>query len=154
MKNISLVLFVLIGLSACGTRTASESAVESADNPSQPSREDLTYQNVNPAMIEALNADILARGVTGPEDIMAAYIPRDPGAEGNYRYTPTVTDADGGQKVVTLVEEGLMDDARAGRKVVMTLAPEGSGWKVVALKETYKCWPGRGHEDWGAAPCE
>ena len=85
---------------------------------------------------------------------MAAYIPMDPGAEGNYRYTPTVTDADGGQKVVTLVEEGLMDDARAGRKVVMTLAPEGSGWKVVALKETYKCWPGRGHEDWGAAPCE
>lgn len=155
MKNSLTLLFVLVGLSACGPRHTQETSNASTEvRQPQESADAEMYRLVDPERIEALNQAILSQGLGSPEAILAAYAPKDPEAEGNYSYTHTMTDVTGGRKEITLVEEGLMDDSMSGRKLIMTLAPDGAGWKVVALKETYKCWPGRGHEDWGAAPCQ
>jgi len=40
-----------------------------------------------------------------------------------------------------------------GKKIVMELHKKGPKWIVYSLKKNWKCWPNRGHQDWGIEYC-
>jgi hypothetical protein len=100
-----------------------------------------------------LNEKILAGKMSTDEQLINTYAPRDMEAEGNYSYTVNGKDLDNGQRELTLVESGLMDDSILRRKVIMSLAQADGVWKIISMKESYQCRTGRGHEYWSADPC-
>ena len=55
---------------------------------------------------------------------------------------------------VTVMDEGLLDDSVSSEKLVLKLK-RGSGgvWKVLSGQRSWKCWQGRGHQNYSAVPC-
>lgn len=55
---------------------------------------------------------------------------------------------------LTIINDGLLDDSVRGEKFVYELSKEASGvWKVASAIKAWRCWPGRGHEEFSALPC-
>lgn len=57
------------------------------------------------------------------------------------------------QWVAHLVVEGLMDDSVKGEQILMVAEKKGQQWKVISIKKNWKCYPGRGHQDWTTELC-
>jgi hypothetical protein len=73
--------------------------------------------------------------------------------EGNYtEETVTLSDT-GGTQVVLFTRLGLPDDSVRGIRHRLELVPKGAQWQLTWAGRQLTCWPGRGHEDWGTAPC-
>lgn len=60
----------------------------------------------------------------------------------------------GNRVLVTVTQEGLLDDSvRAVRyRLLMRRRPDGT-WRIFSVERTQRCWAGRGHEQFTAAPC-
>ena len=112
-----------------------------------------TFVTIPQEKVDAVNAAIVADNLVTDEEIMGVYAAKSNEAEGRYSYSLTSAATDMDNKTITMVEEGLMDDVVAARKVVMTLAIHEGNWIVTGIKENYKCYPGRGHENWSAELC-
>mgnify|MGYP001618561841 CR=1 FL=1 len=54
---------------------------------------------------------------------------------------------------VTLIRSKISDDSMEGEKLVMIVKFDGTKWKVLVVERNWKCYPGRGHTDWGIDPC-
>lgn len=113
-----------------------------------------SYREVDPAKIEQINLVLSSGRHNSDEEVMRVYAPKYANAEGKYSYQLSKTELPGGLKELTLVEDGLMDDAVMGRKVIMILDTKGNKLKLISIKETFKCWPGRGHESWSSEACK
>jgi hypothetical protein len=111
------------------------------------------FREIPTQVVDQLNAKIQSGNLVSIEQIMQCYAPRDSTAEGNYKYSISQQNQSNGEKEIILLEENLMDDATAGRKVIMTLGLVNNTFHIRSIKENSRCWPGRGHENWGAEPC-
>lgn len=54
---------------------------------------------------------------------------------------------------VTLIHDYMLDDSQKGLKLILFAEKTDAGWQVKAIKKNWKCWKGRGHEDWGVELC-
>lgn len=111
------------------------------------------YYQVKQSVIDSLNSSLSSKNFSTPEEIIEAVYPKEPKAEGKYSYTITKGNGTGNESTLTLISEGIPDDSMYALKVEMAVINENGQWKILRIKEAYKCWPGRGHEEWGAAPC-
>lgn len=89
--------------------------------------------------------------ITKPEDIAALYRPRQTETEGRYSYTVYSTVTSHNQTEITVVEEGLADDAVEGVKTVLVITKNNNAFRVISIKENYKCY--RGHKAWSSEKC-
>jgi len=112
-----------------------------------------SFNVVDVATIAQLNQKIVDQNLKTGEEIMRAYNSEKSADEGNYTYTVTEKNVDEKTLEVTLIEDGILDDSVAGQKVVMTLKKTNGTFKVVLIKKNYKCWQGRGHQNWSAELC-
>lgn len=48
---------------------------------------------------------------------------------------------------------GLRDDSVRDERLRLTVVPAGGSWELVGAARQVRCWPGRGHEDWGPDRC-
>jgi hypothetical protein len=110
-----------------------------------------TFNTIEAVAVDTLNKTIAAKKLSKNEDIMNAYAPKSKETEGNYTYTITENKIGENTREITLVEDGLLDDSKAGRKLVMTVDKTN---KVLSIKENHKCYAGRGHETWGTENCK
>jgi hypothetical protein len=56
---------------------------------------------------------------------------------------------------VTVETTGLRDDSIEGQKVTVVLRRSGGGaWSVISASRGQRCWPGRGHTNYSAEPCQ
>ncbi len=149
----ALFSLLILALWACQPQeketdqTATEETTKS-EEPAKP-KEDVQYVDVSKfnqelaSMSEALS----------PEAIMKKYYPHEAGEEGNESVNINQTQLDNGNTEVTLIHDNMLDDAVKATKLVMELEPKGDQFTVASLKKSFKCRQGRGHADWGAAPC-
>ncbi|MFZ9387254.1 MAG: hypothetical protein ACO25B_05180 [Chitinophagaceae bacterium] len=149
-KILPLIIVTVLVLCSCKNRKNTGEPPVSNPPVEQPSE---SFKSIDSSAIDGLNKSIASGTLNTAEEIISAYAPRDSTAEGKYAYTITKTETENNTTEVTLIEEGLMDDSRAGRKVIMTLVLENDRYKIISMKENYKCWSGRGHETWGVEPC-
>ncbi|MFZ1527668.1 MAG: hypothetical protein WAT19_02895 [Ferruginibacter sp.] len=56
--------------------------------------------------------------------------------------------------LITLINQALEDDSLSAEKIEITAEKKDQYWKVIEIRESWKCWPGRGHTGWGAEPCD
>ena len=73
--------------------------------------------------------------------------------EGNYSEEPELLSKTATQQVVLFTQLGLPDDSVRGQRHRLEFEPQGANWKLTWAGRQVQCWPGRGHEDWGTAPC-
>jgi hypothetical protein len=117
------------------------------------------------AQQEVLNADpgraafetvALPNGnLVGPDPMALAqdlYGIREP-VEGNYSEVPELLSETATRQVVLFTQVGLPDDSVRGQRHRLELVPQGDEWQLIWAGRQVQCWPGRGHQDWGTAPC-
>lgn len=136
---VSLILLVVAGVSfvACASK----------------SKDKIKYRVIEEDRVELLNHQITDSGIVTPESVASLYQPKDEFAEGNYSYQVTIRDLESNLLEITIQEEGLMDDSVFGVIAVLKVEKKNSSLKVVQIKEAYKCWPNRGHQDWSPEFC-
>lgn len=54
---------------------------------------------------------------------------------------------------ITLIQDKFPDDSVRGSRTILLIEKLGVLWKVKAIKESFKCWKGRGHTSWSIKPC-
>jgi hypothetical protein len=77
----------------------------------------------------------------------------DEPVEGNYTEKVVKLAASADEQVVLFTRMGLPDDSVRGLRYRLEFASQGGEWGLVWAGRQAICWPGRGHEDWSAAPC-
>ena len=55
--------------------------------------------------------------------------------------------------LVTIEEEGLLDDSIKGSMLILRLEQKGELWLVNKATRVWKCWPNRGHVEYNSEPC-
>jgi hypothetical protein len=113
----------------------------------------INYLNIDSKEIERVNAEIASQSFNSAEEVMLYYMPKEPFPEGNYVYELSKKKISANESEITALTDGLLDDSRKGRKVVMSITHKGNSYKILSIKESYKCYKNRGHEEWGPAFC-
>lgn len=151
---------ILVGVSAMSCKdkstTTTPAEVETSTPVDQTKIESAIeeYELIPQEAVDKLNDEIQREKLTSVEDIMRFYAPEDTGAEGKYTYDITVLQmSNSSTTLVTLVEDGINDDSMRAKKVVMNIASKEGKLVVTKIKQSYKCWEGRGHSDWNASYC-
>lgn len=114
---------------------------------------DIEFRTLEEDRVEALNERLSEVEISSVEEIANVFMPKDDFAEGNYSYAVTVNDLKTNLYELTITEEARMDDSVSGLMSVLKVEKDGDDFKVLEIKEAYKCWPNRGHEEWGAEFC-
>lgn len=113
----------------------------------------IQYRDIEADKVELLNQRIVEKNIKSIEEIAQLYRPKDSDAEGNYSYE-VITSEKNKYQLITIKEEGLNDDSLYGILTVITLEEIGlNTWNAISIKEAYKCWPNRGHQEWGPEFC-
>lgn len=113
----------------------------------------IEYRDIDLAKVERLNQQIEEKGITTLEDIAQLYRPKDSYTEGNYSYE-VMTQEKEKTFEVSIKEEGLMDDSLYGILTLIELKKNTEKkWEAISIKEAYKCWPNRGHQEWSPEFC-
>lgn len=73
--------------------------------------------------------------------------------EGNYSQGVELLSETAGRQVVLFTQVGLPDDAVRGQRYRLELVPAAAGWRLTWVGRQVQCRSGRGHQDWGSAPC-
>lgn len=136
---MSFILLVAVGISFIGCDLKS--------------KEKIKFRVIEEDRIELLNHQIIDSGIVTLESVASLYQPKDEFSEGDYSYQVTVRDLESNLFEVTIQEEGIMDDSIYGVISVLQIEKDKSILKVVQIKEAYKCWPNRGHQDWSPELC-
>ena len=55
--------------------------------------------------------------------------------------------------LVTIEEEGLLDDSISGSMLILRMERKGAVWNVNKATRVWKCWPNRGHVVYNSTPC-
>ncbi|HLS29679.1 MAG TPA: hypothetical protein VK021_02360 [Flavobacteriaceae bacterium] len=89
-----------------------------------------------------------------PSDVMKLYYPHELKTdEGNETIEICEKRGKNDHIIVTLIHDNLLDDSQKAVKYVMELKKTNDKWTVVSVKMNWKCWPDRGHTDWGTDYC-
>jgi hypothetical protein len=55
---------------------------------------------------------------------------------------------------ITVTDDGYLDDSVRGMKQIMIMERDRYGvWKLTSYSKGWRCWSGRGHDDYSAKPC-
>ena len=134
-------LILIFGLLAgCGGQP---SGPESGSGVSDPGRG--AFESVALPEANTLGADpkALARTLYGNAEPV----------EGNYSEEAVTLSDSGSEQVVLFTRLGLPDDSLRGLRYRLEFLRQGGQWQLAWAGRPVSCWPGRGHEDWGTAPC-
>lgn len=112
------------------------------------------YRIIDVDHINSLNERIHSKKISSKEDIMREYKPEDTSAGGNYSYEIKIMNTEGmDTALVLLTVDGLQDDSVRSIKVLMRVKAENNTLTVEQIKESYRCYEGRGHTEWSAYSC-
>lgn len=151
---------ILVGVSAmsCKDKSATTTPAEvETSTPVDQTKIDSAieeYELMTQETVDKLNEAVQREKLTSVEDIMRFYAPEDKEAEGKYTYDMTVLQmSNSTATLITLIEDGINDDSMRAKKVVMNISTKEGKLVVTKIKQSYKCWEGRGHSDWNASYC-
>ncbi|QBN20431.1 hypothetical protein [Flavobacterium nackdongense] len=157
-NSLKITVLLLLFLGSCKDKQDSTQPLENKEAPTE-IKENLASQDENfkvvaDSVVTRLNREIIEENIKTESEIMGLYKPKDIYAEGNYSYEIETKEIDANKKQLTLIEEGLMDDALKAQKVVMVLENASNGKKIISIKEAYKCWRNPNNENWTTALCK
>ncbi len=117
------------------------------------STDKIKFKRIDQVEIDQFNASLQKVEIKDLEELARLYLPDDPYAEGNYKYTTSVEE-NKGKTILTIREEGINDDSIEGKLVKLTVEKKENSWHILQIEEAHRCWSGRGHQDWSPEPCQ
>jgi len=54
---------------------------------------------------------------------------------------------------VKITDEGYLDDSIAGGLIILRMEKKEGVWEIKKATQCWKCWKGRGHQDFSSEPC-
>lgn len=111
------------------------------------------YRNIDTAKVAELNELIKLKKLKSPLEIITTYSPESQVMEGDYNYDLELMVENDGIEEYVLTETGILDDSIEGRQVSMSFKKEGDSYRVLSIKESYKCRKNRGSSIWSATIC-
>jgi len=148
MKTLILITCSIL-LFSCGSPTKTPQSHNSIDEETQTSQEfiDMDFAEFSEKLSQQ-NEKLTAK------EVMQLFYPHKASTgEGNEKITISEKTLDGEIVEVTLIHANLLDDSVRDIKYVMKLEESKATWTVLSLKQSFRCWEGRGHTDWGADLC-
>jgi hypothetical protein len=139
LLQAGLLVASCLGLLVAGCSAPTDSTVLDAD----PGR--AAFEHIPPPIGTTVGADPLALA-------QALYGISEP-VEGNYSEQVELLSETATQQIVLFTQIGLPDDSVRSQRHRLEFEPQGSDWQLTWVGQQVQCWPGRGHEDWGTAPC-
>ena len=89
-----------------------------------------------------------------PQGVFASELQGYPESrEGRQELDLSVREQEDGTYVVVLTRTGFLDESVNGDQRRAVVAPAGTGWRVIALGERWRCQAGRGPAGWTTQPC-
>lgn len=105
--------------------------------------------------VDQMNQVIANEKITELPAILHRFYPKDEQAEGHYNYQNSITeDPNSNITVIELIEEGINDDSVRAIKTVITLESIQETWKIIQVKQSFKCHVNRGQQDWSSSYCQ
>ncbi|MEC4117406.1 hypothetical protein [Myroides phaeus] len=157
MKKSIVVVGLLFAFSlySCGKKNETENVtVEQEETKEEIATDNKEFRIIEQEKVDSLNNALAENKPEAIEAVMQKYQPEDTGAEGKYSYVITKANTDKENvTLLTLVEDGLMDDSIKAIKVKMEVETIDGNFKVLSIQESYQCYQNRGHEDWSAEFC-
>lgn len=157
MKNVTFILVILsvfvLSISCKNKNSISKNSMQN-NSSLEIVQEDEEYRIADQHEIDQLNNIIKEKKLNSETLIMKEYAPEILDAGENYLYMLSrKTNANSNTITLSLLEDDIPDDSMKARKVIMTIIKEDNIIKVIDIKETYQCWRGRGHQEWGTTLC-
>lgn len=157
MKNVTFILVILsvfvLSISCKNKNSISKNSMQN-NSSLEVFQEDEEYRIADQHEIDQLNNIIKEKKLNSETLIMKEYAPEILDAGENYLYMLSrKTNANSNTITLSLLEDDIPDDSMKARKVIMTIIKEDNIIKVIDIKETYQCWRGRGHQEWGPTLC-
>lgn len=157
MKNVTFILVILsvfvLSISCKNKNSISKNSMQN-NSSLEIVQEDEEYRIADQHEIDQLNNIIKEKKLNSETLIMKEYAPEILDAGENYLYMLSrKTNANSNTITLSLLEDDIPDDSMKARKVIMTIIKEDNIIKVIDIKETYQCWRGRGHQEWGPTLC-
>lgn len=157
MKNVTFILVILsvfvLSISCKNKNSISKNSMQNSSS-LEVVQEDEEYRIADQHEIDQLNNIIKEKKLNSETLIMKEYAPEILDAGENYLYMLSrKTNANSNTITLSLLEDDIPDDSMKARKVIMTIIKEDNIIKVIDIKETYQCWSGRGHQEWGPTLC-
>lgn len=109
------------------------------------------YQPVDPIKFNKKLA--LRTDINTAEKLMLAYYEM-PQEESGQQIDVIVENLQNNIIKVTLIHDNQGDDSQKATKIVMETIRNKTQWTVLSIQKNWKCYPGRGHTQWGVAPCK
>jgi hypothetical protein len=134
---VSLSLVAVVGLvQPVGAADVMESGAD-------PGRS--AFEAVEPAVGDAVGQDpiTLARSLYGVATP----------TEGHYTETVEELASKSEARIILITQVGLADDSVRGMRHRLEFEGQSGAWALVWVGRQVRCWPGRGHEEWGTDPC-
>lgn len=157
MKKSIVVVGLLFAFSlySCGKKNETENVtIEQTETQETVATESKEFRVIEQEKIDNLNNALAENKAETIEAVMQEYQPEDTGAEGKYSYVIAKANTDKENvTLLTLVEDGRMDDSIKAIKVTMEVETIDGNFKVLSIQESYQCYQNRGHEDWSAEFC-
>ena len=127
-------------LTGCGAQPSGPGTVDAMPDPGRGAFESIALPTG-----DTVGADpkALARALYGSSEPV----------EGNYTEEAVTLAESENSHIVLFTQLGLADDSLRGMRYRLELVPQGGQWQLTWAGRQVTCWPGRGHEDWGTAPC-
>jgi len=149
MRISFIVLACLLTLVSCDHSDKLESFIGEKPGLTR-NKED--FINIDPT---ALNLTLSnTTDVKSAEDIVKLYYNKTADSvEGNEEITIKSTKQDEKISVVTLIHDNIVDDSMRTMKVIMMIIHIENRWKIISLRQNWRCYPGRGDTNWTINSC-
>ena len=88
--------------------------------------------------------------------LLASFLPQGceaQGVDGSYRSCTFVVVQDGDLGTATVTDEVFFDESVRASRIIADFDYKDGAWGRVSMEETYRCQPGRGHEEFGSELC-
>ncbi|MDR2224276.1 MAG: hypothetical protein LBE34_16310 [Flavobacteriaceae bacterium] len=112
------------------------------------------YKVIPVEEIDKINQTITEKHLTNNDEIMRLYKPEEAAPGKGYTYViKEINSQDSTSTLVSLNIDNNNHESIKSIKVIMSIQTKDGKPVVTQIKESYKCWEGKGHQEWSAFPC-
>ncbi|MDR0227838.1 MAG: hypothetical protein LBI72_02060 [Flavobacteriaceae bacterium] len=148
------LLFISCGKNSSTTDEQKSKETMATDSLNQHESHIEEYKVISTEQIEALNKTIVEKQLTNNDEIMRTYLPEQATTAKGYSYViKEINSQDSSSTLVSLNIENNNHESLKSIKVIMTVQQKDGKPVVTQIKESYRCWEGKGHQEWSAYPC-
>lgn len=155
MNRYIYLLIGILSLVSCKESVHSPSKNSNNQTNTGLSRNSENFVTIDPSSLNLKLTDAtVSNEISSAESIMKMYYAKaDKSIEGKEKITIKSVKQDEKITVVTLIHDNLLDDSMRSTKIIMMVIHLQNKWRVISIRQNWRCYQERGDTDWTITPC-